>query len=67
MRARTYRANDPAFSARYDGFVLGEGAGVLGGDLAFESASRRSPVGTYDVVPGGLTARNYGSPTGPAT
>ena len=58
--ARSYGGADPAFGARFDGFVLGEGAGVLGGTLDFSTdATRRSPVGRYAVSPSGLTSGNY--------
>lgn len=57
---RRYGAADPAFTARFDGFVPGESAAVLGGDLTFASAAAPgSPVGIYQITPGGLTATNY--------
>jgi hypothetical protein len=51
---------NPPFSATFSGFVLGEGPGVLGGTLGFTTpATPASPVGTYPIVPTGLTAANY--------
>lgn len=50
----------PTFTASYDGFVNGETAAVLGGELTITcSATKTSPAGSYDVVPSGLTAENY--------
>jgi hypothetical protein len=57
---RTYGAANPAFTASYDGFVLGQDADVLDGTLAFTTdATRRSNVGTYDVTAGGQSSGNY--------
>ncbi|WP_337875532.1 MBG domain-containing protein [Elioraea sp.] len=57
---RTYGAANPAFSATYAGFVLGEGPGVLGGTLTFATpATPGSPVGGYAITPSGLTSGNY--------
>ncbi len=51
---------NPAFSVTYSGFVNGQGAAALGGTLAFKTtATAASPVGTYDIVPSGLTSGNY--------
>ena len=53
-------AADPAFTARYDGFVRGEGAGVLDGSLEIASdAGADSPAGAYALTPGGLASANY--------
>lgn len=50
----------PRFTASYDGFVNGETASVLKGELTITcSATKTSPAGSYDVVPSGLTAENY--------
>ena len=58
--ARSYGAANPDFAARFDGFVLGEDAGDLGGALDFTTAATRgSPVGSYALSPGGLTSGNY--------
>jgi hypothetical protein len=53
-------AANPAFTASYSGFVLGQGPGVLGGALAFATpATAASSVGSYPVMPGGLVSPNY--------
>ena len=53
-------APNPAFSVTYSGFVLGQGAGVLGGTLSFATpATQSSPAGSYPVTPSGLTSNNY--------
>jgi hypothetical protein len=50
----------PPFTASYSGFVLGQGPGVLGGTLTFNTpATAASPVGSYPVTPSGLTSPNY--------
>lgn len=50
----------PRFTASYDGFVNGETASVLKGELTITcSATKTSPAGSYDVIPSGLTAENY--------
>lgn len=50
----------PRFTVSYDGFVNGETASVLKGELTITcSATKTSPAGSYDVVPSGLTAENY--------
>ena len=51
---------NPAFTATYSGFVLGQGSGVLGGTLTFNTtATAGSPPGTYAITPGGLISGNY--------
>jgi hypothetical protein len=58
--SRSYGQPNPAFSAAFNGFVNGEGAGVLGGTLVFSTlAQSNSAVGPYPIVPSGLTATNY--------
>jgi hypothetical protein len=67
--ALTVTANDatkiqgeanPAFTASYGGFVLGQDPGVLGGTLSFSTpATTTSPPGSYAVTPAGLTSGNY--------
>ncbi len=55
-------AADPAFSAAYAGFIPGEGPGNLKGALVFsttEPSSGGAPVGSYKIVPAGLTSTNY--------
>ncbi len=58
--ARTYGSANPAFTATYGGFVLGQTAADLGGALDFATGARPdSDVGAYRVTPGGQTSRNY--------
>ena len=50
----------PEFTATYTGFVNNETATVLTGTLAFDcDYSKGSNVGTYAIMPKGLTAANY--------
>ncbi len=65
---RTYGANNPAFGASFDGFVLGQDASVLGGSPKFTTtATAASDVGTYRVAASGLTSRNYAISYDPGT
>jgi hypothetical protein len=57
--SRTYGAANPAFVVSYSGFVNGENASVLGGSLAFNSATVSSAVGSYPITPSGLSSSNY--------
>jgi hypothetical protein len=51
---------NPAFTASYQGFVLGQDPGVLGGLLTFSTpATASSPPDTYAITPGGLISGNY--------
>jgi hypothetical protein len=44
----------------YSGFVNGEGAGVLGGTLAYGGTSQGAiSTGNYTITPSGLTSSNY--------
>ncbi len=45
----------------YTGFVNGETKDVLGGELSYEYGTYHigSDVGTYDILPSGLSAENY--------
>ena len=57
---KIFGAVNPAFTTSYSGFVLGQGADVLGGALTFNTqATPASGVGSYAVTPGGLTSPNY--------
>jgi hypothetical protein len=57
---KTYGDPNPTFTARYSGFVLGQGPGALGGSLSFDTtATASSGVGAYAVTPKGLTSSNY--------
>jgi len=58
--SRDYGAPNPAFDATVAGFVLGEGPEVLTGTLECgTTATTSSPVGTYPITCGGLSAENY--------
>jgi hypothetical protein len=57
---KLYGAPLPAFTARFEGFVLGDTAAVLGGSLAFATtATVASHVGRYPILPSGLTSPDY--------
>ena len=58
--SRVYGEENPTFTAGYSGFVDGEDESDLTGALRFDTeATASSPVGSYDVMPGGLTSNNY--------
>lgn len=58
--SRQAGAADPAFTARYDGFVLGEDATNLDGNLAIASdADADSPANDYALTPAGVGSANY--------
>ena len=58
--SKVYGAPLPAFGARFDGFVPGESSTSLGGVLAFTTdATAASGVGSYRVVPGGVSSPDY--------
>lgn len=58
--SRAYGQTNPIFTAAISGFVNGEDASVLGGELGFQTlAETNSPVGNYAIEPGGLSATNY--------
>ena len=53
-------APNPAFTASYSGFVLGEGPDVLSGTLSCTTtAITNSPVGGYPITCSGQTSTNY--------
>jgi hypothetical protein len=55
-----YEMPTPSFSVQYSGFVLGQNASVLGGQLTISTtATSNSPPGTYAITPAGLTSSNY--------
>ena len=56
--SKVYIDENPTFTVTYKGFVLGQGAGVLGGELEYE-AHRSSAVGGYGVAASGLASGNY--------
>jgi hypothetical protein len=57
---RAYGQTNPPFSATISGWVNGDDTNVLGGELVLtSSADTNSPVGSYPIIPSGLTATNY--------
>jgi hypothetical protein len=59
-QTRSYGATNPVFTATYTGFVNGEDASVLSGDLVGSTdADTNSPVGTYAITVSGQSAANY--------
>jgi hypothetical protein len=57
---RTYGAANPAFGVAFNGFVNLETSNVLGGTLAITTpAVATSPIGSYAIIPSGLTSGNY--------
>ena len=58
--ARRVGERNPTFTARFDGFVLGEDASVLTGGLRFATeAGAEAGPGRYAVTPSGLSGANY--------
>ena len=59
-KTKIYGSVNPAFTANYSGFVLGQNNSALGGALSFStSADENSKVGNYSITPSGLTSNNY--------
>ena len=65
-QARAYGATNPVFTAGYNGFINGDGSGVLNGALSFScldtngvAVDTNTPVGTYPIVVSGQSAANY--------
>ncbi len=57
---KSFGAPVPAFVASAAGFVNGDSFASLGGAIAFATtAGQASPVGTYPIVPSGVTSANY--------
>jgi hypothetical protein len=57
---KVFGAPLPAFSATFSGFVNGNSPANLAGTLSFATAAiATSPVGSYQVTPGGLSSANY--------
>lgn len=57
---RRYGEENPAFSASYQGFVLGEDVSHLNGTLSLETlATIDSPSGVYAITPSGQSSGNY--------
>lgn len=66
--SREFGAANPTFDVSYVGFVPGDDSSNLDGTLTFETtASVSSPVGTYPVMPAGLTGLNYNIAFRPGT
>jgi hypothetical protein len=58
--SRAYAQPNPGFTATFSGWVNGEDTNVLGDALVLTSpAQTNSPVGTYPIIPSGLTSTNY--------
>ncbi|MGA2175973.1 MAG: MBG domain-containing protein [Verrucomicrobiota bacterium] len=57
---RVYGAANPSFTSIITGYVNGEDSNVLSGTLNIASPSdATSPVGTYSIIPSGVSATNY--------
>ena len=57
---KVYGDENPTFTVTYGGFVLGEDAGVLGGELEYATEARpSSTVDDYRVAASGLASGNY--------
>jgi subtilisin family serine protease len=59
-KGRAYGAANPALTASYSGFVLGQSTSALSGALACATtATQSSPAGLYPITCSGLNATNY--------
>ena len=59
-KSRAFGAANPALTASYSGFVLGQDSGVLTGTLACTTtATPSSPAGPYPITCSGQTSTNY--------
>lgn len=57
---KVFGAPLPSFGAGFSGFVNGDGPGALAGTLTLTTtATAASPVGTYAIMPAGLTSFDY--------
>ncbi len=59
---KVYGQPNPAFSASYSGFVLGQDPSVLAGTLSFSTTATTAShvvAGGYAITPSGLTSTNY--------
>jgi hypothetical protein len=57
---RQYGATNPVFTVTMQGFVNGQNATALAGTLSVTtSADQTNSVGTYAIVPSGLSSTNY--------
>ncbi|WP_425390567.1 MBG domain-containing protein [Ekhidna sp.] len=57
-QSKTYGTADPTNAVAYEGFVDGEDASDVSGELSYSRESGED-VGTYAITPGGLTSANY--------
>ena len=58
-QSRAYGGPNPSLAVQYAGFATGEGVSALGGTLDVVTAPLSSAVGSYPIVPSGLTSGNY--------
>jgi hypothetical protein len=58
-KSKVYGQANPAFTVAYTGFQWTDGAASLTGPLAFAAIDEKSGVGTYEIVPSGLSSNNY--------
>jgi filamentous hemagglutinin family protein len=65
--AMTYGSLLPTLSASYSGLVNGDTSSVVSGLTLATTATSRSGVGTYSVLPSGATASNYNISFRPGT
>lgn len=57
---RPYGQTNPVFTVTFTGWVNGEDTNALTSELNFiTTAETNSPIGSYPIEPGGLTATNY--------
>jgi RHS repeat-associated protein len=58
--SRVYAVPNPAFTAHYAGFVLGQGPADLSGTVLLTTdATVKSHVGSYSITPSGEASSNY--------
>ncbi len=59
-QSRLYGSANPALTASYSGFVLGQDESILGGSLTLSTpAVASSNVGSYAITASGLSSTNY--------
>lgn len=56
---RLYGDANPSFNTSFSEFKRGDTKDVLTGSLIFNTAAPNADVGVYDILPSGLTAKNY--------
>ncbi len=57
-KSKSYGEDDPEFTVSYNGFVTGEDESNLSGTLSI-TREPGEDVGTYEIIPSGLTSTNY--------